>query len=63
MRRARFGLREAFGGATVGGLPEDGEVALAIGLKRDALASADQIGKRLFPPNVSRRIALAPDRS
>ena len=63
MRCARFGLREAFGGAAVDGLPEDGEVALAIGLKRDALASEVQIGYRLFPPNVSRCIALAPDRA
>ena len=37
MRRARFGLREAFGGAPDGGLPEDGEVAFAIGLKGDAV--------------------------
>ena len=36
MRGARFGLGEAYGGATLDGLP-DGEVALAIGLKRNAV--------------------------
>ena len=37
MRGARIGRREAHGGASVDGLPEDGEIALAIGLKRDAV--------------------------
>ena len=38
MRFARLRRGEAFRGAAVGRLPEDGEVAVAVRLKRDALA-------------------------
>ena len=59
MRCARFGSCEAFGGAPDGGLPEDGEVALAIGLKRDAVVR-DPDRKAVLP---SVRESLHPGRA